>query len=73
MQLILSLFLCWNEYFAGSLVSLLWRLCYVKGLQLLKLIKSSVVDVIKVILCYAARLMQYAAGDGVTLRTYLRR
>ena len=34
--------------------------------------RRSVVDVIKVVLCYAKRLTQYAAGDGVTLRAYLR-
>ena len=31
---------------------------------------SSVVDVKKVVLCYAVRLMQYAVGHGVTLRAF---
>ena len=36
-------------------------------------VSKSVVDVIKVVLCYAARLTRYAAGNGVTLRACLRR
>ena len=39
----------------------------------LLLLGSPVVDVIKVVLCYAVRLTQYAAGDGVTIGAHLRR
>ena len=47
--------------------------CDVIGHELSILLRGAVVDVIKVVLCYAVRLTQHATGDGVTLRVYLRR